>query len=358
MSISVLIVDDSAVVRRILSNALEEEPDFVVHTARDGKAGLEAIARQAPDVVVLDVEMPELDGLATLRAMRERNVRIPVVMFSSLTAAGSAATVEALSLGAADYVTKPTGAGSLASSIAEIRDALVPRIRALCRRPAGSTPRPVVVPRPVRPTSSRARVEPVEIVVIGVSTGGPQALAALVPQLPGNLRVPVCIVQHMPPTFTTHLARRLDSLAPLTVIESEGGETLTPGTVYLAPGGHHLRLDRRGPSVVTRLGDEPPENSCRPAVDPLFRDAAARYGGGVLAVVLTGMGHDGRDGAEQVQAAGGHVIAQDEVSSVVWGMPGAVVQAGLADSILPLDRVASEITQRVAAAPRVHEVAR
>lgn len=353
MTISVLIVDDSVVVRRILSGALAEESDFVVETARDGRAALVAIEADPPDVVVLDVEMPELDGLATLQEMRARRVLIPVVMFSSVTAAGSAATVEALSLGAADYVTKPTGAGSLANSIGEIRAQLVPRIRLLCGRRARTDTQPVV-PRVARPT--RQSNDAVEIVVVGVSTGGPQALAEVIPRLPADFAVPVCIVQHMPPTFTTHLARRLDGLSPLRVIESQGAETLTRGTVYLAPGGHHLRLTRVGPTVRTRLGDEPPENSCRPAVDPLFRDASGLYRGGVLAVVLTGMGHDGRDGAEHVHAAGGQVIAQDEASSVVWGMPGAVANAGLADGVVALAHVADEIVRRVnARATRIRE---
>ena len=355
--IKVLVVDDSVVVRRLVARVLEADPAVeVVGSAANGRIALAKIAQLAPDVVTLDIEMPELDGLATLAELRPRWPRLPVIMFSTLTERGAEATLEALSLGASDYVTKPTGLHNPAEAMAAVQAELVPRIKALhgrrllSRMPHSPAPTVEVKPAlpavkaPARPADAR-----IDVVAIGVSTGGPNALADLLPALPGTLPVPIVIVQHMPPVFTRMLANRLNGRCALKVIEAEGGELLIPGRVHIAAGGQHLALVRQGTSVVTVATDDPPENSCRPAVDVLFRSVANLYGSGALSVVLTGMGQDGLRGAEAIRVAGGQVLAQDEASSVVWGMPGFVARAGLADAVLPLDALAAEIGRRVAA---------
>jgi two-component system chemotaxis response regulator CheB len=347
----VLVVDDAVVVRRIVTDAIGAAPGLeVVGTAPNGRIALSKIEQLNPDLVTLDIEMPEMDGIATLTEIRARYPRLPVIMFSTLTERGAAVTMEALLRGANDYVTKPANVGSVAQAKHAIREQLVPKIHALCgtRRP---TPRPLPTAPASRPatTPPRARRESgvVDAVVIGVSTGGPNALAALVPALPADLGVPVLIVQHMPPMFTRLLAERLDAHAPLSVAEATDGEVVRPGRVLIAPGDRHLEVRRRGTDVRAALTQGPPENSCRPAADVLFRTAAATWGERVLGVVLTGMGYDARRGAEHIRHAGGHVLAQDRASSVVWGMPGAVVQAELADAELPLAAIADEVVRRV-----------
>ncbi len=335
----VLVVDDSVVVRMLVAEVLRADPGFeLAGVAANGRIALDCLDRVQPDVVVLDVEMPELDGLQTLAEIRRRNRTLPVVMFSTLTSRGATATIEALTLGASDYVQKPS-TGSRDQSLAVLRTELLPRLHALVRRPRAVPP----APRPRGPVGTSR----VDVVVIGVSTGGPNALADVLPCLPADLPVPVLVVQHMPVTFTRMLAERLDRLCPLAVAEAQGGEVVLPGTVWLAPGGQHLAVERRGVGrqLVTHDGD--PVNSCRPAVDVLFEAAVGTYGAGVLAVVMTGMGQDGLRGCESVKAAGGQIVAQDEASSVVWGMPRFVAQAGLAEAVLPLDQLAAEITRRV-----------
>jgi two-component system chemotaxis response regulator CheB len=366
--IRVLVVDDSVVVRRLVARVLDEDPGVeVVGAAANGRIALAKIAQLEPDVVTLDIEMPELDGLATLAELRPRWPRLPVIMFSTLTERGAEATLEALALGASDYVTKPTGLHNAAEAMAAVKAELVPRVKALHGRrllsrmpqtavaPAEVTPVPAApaVKSPPRPADAR-----VDVVAIGVSTGGPNALAELLPALSATIPVPVVIVQHMPPVFTRMLANRLDGRCPFRVIEAEGGEILVPGRVHIAAGGQHLVLARQGTSVVTVATDGPPENSCRPAVDVLFRSVAALYGSGALAVILTGMGQDGLRGAEAIRIAGGQVVVQDEASSVVWGMPGFVARAGLADAVLPLDGLAAEIGRRVAAGRALQAIGR
>jgi two-component system, chemotaxis family, protein-glutamate methylesterase/glutaminase len=356
--IKVLVVDDSVVVRRLVARVLEEDAAVeVVGTAANGRIALAKIAQLEPDVVTLDIEMPELDGLATLAELRPRWPRLPVIMFSTLTERGAEATLEALSLGASDYVTKPTGLHNAALAMDSVKAELIPRIKALHgRRKLSRMPQSAEVAVPaVRATpAAPAVVQPprpdarIDVVAIGVSTGGPNALAELLPAFPATFPVPIVIVQHMPPVFTRLLANRLDGRCALRVIEAEGGEILLPGRVHIAAGGQHLTLARQGTSVVTVATDDPPENSCRPAVDVLFRSVATLYGSGALAVVLTGMGQDGLRGVEAIRVAGGPVVAQDEATSVVWGMPGFVVRAGLADAVLPLDAVAAEISRRTA----------
>lgn len=343
---NVLIVDDSVVVRSIVSALLTEHAGVHCDVARNGQLALESIARSTPDLVLLDIEMPVLDGISTLREIRKTHPRLPVVMFSTLTERGASITIEALAAGANDYLTKPTGAAGLQAAREQLRVDLCARIDALCRRPA---PRPPLVsqPPPLPKLAQRGAGRPVELVAIGSSTGGPNALIELFSHLPAELPVPIVVVQHMPPMFTTMLARSLDGKSPIAVAEGQDGTELLPGHAWIAPGGMHMTVQKRGQTSLLGLNQDPPECSCRPAVDVLFRSVAASHGPGVLAVVLTGMGVDGCAGAANIRAAGGQVLAQDEATSIVWGMPGAVTQAGLADGVLPLDAIAGEIVKRV-----------
>lgn len=356
--IRVLVVDDSAVIRRLVTSALSEDPDIdVIGTAANGRIALAKIAQLRPDAVTLDIEMPELDGLGTLAELRRTDPRLPVVMFSTLTEKGALTTLEALSLGASDYVTKPANVGSIAESFASVREQLVPKLKALCAsggrsalltRRADTRAVPVAVP-PGAPVTGERRTTPLEAVVLGCSTGGPDALASVLAALPGDLPVPILVVQHMPPLFTTIFAQRLDNGSALRVAEATPGAVAAPGTVLIAPGDHHMTLRRSAAGVTVRLDQGPQENFCRPAVDPLFRSAAEVYGGDVLAVVLTGMGQDGAAGCKVLKDRGASVLVQDEQTSVVWGMPGAVAAAGLADQVLPLDQVAGAVTAAVRA---------
>ena len=350
--IRVLIVDDSAVIRRLLSDLLKEDPQLeVVGMAGNGEIALPKIQQLHPDIVTLDMEMPVMDGIETLKALRKSHPKLPVIMFSTLTERGSSATLDALSLGASDYVTKPANVGSVIEGMERIREELIPKIKALCRRkditqvgvPATFAPvaRPLRVPRTFNTSAG------VDVLAIGVSTGGPNALAELLPALGKNFPVPVVIVQHMPPLFTRLLAERLGNISGFRCQEGSAGQLLKPGQVWVAPGGFHMETERVRDGVILQLNEEKPENSCRPAVDVLFRSVAKVYGSKVLAVVLTGMGQDGLKGCEVIQAAGGQILAQDEASSVVWGMPGAVSNAGLAEKVLPVKELAVEILKRV-----------
>ncbi|MCW2607305.1 MAG: putative response regulator receiver modulated methylesterase CheB [Frankiales bacterium] len=347
--INVLVVDDSVVIRRLVTTSLESDPEIsVCGTAANGRIALSKLLQVAPDLVTLDVEMPELNGLETLRELRKTHPRLPVIMFSTLTERGAAATLDALTAGASDYVCKPANVGSVPEAIAAVREQLIPKIKALV--PGGIRPLPSAPPRPqrhvpVQPVSSAAPTGRVDLLAIGSSTGGPDALTEVLPRLPANLAVPVVITQHMPPVFTRLFAQRLDAKCPLSVKEAEDGDRLEAGRVLVAPGDRHLVLERRGTATVVRLSDAPAENFCRPAVDVMFRSAAALYGDKVLAVVLTGMGSDGARGAEVLRAAGSEVVVQDQASSVVWGMPGAVVAAGQAHRVLPLRDVATDVLQ-------------
>jgi two-component system chemotaxis response regulator CheB len=341
--IRVLIVDDSATIRGLLSATLEADPDLkVVGAAANGRIGIDIIPSVSPDIVLLDVEMPVLDGIETLREIRQIAPKLPVVMFSSLTERGAKPTLDALLAGANDYAAKPAGLAA-ADVAATIRDEVIAKIKALVPRTL-SQPRPVVASPPRRPTASR---EPVRGVVIGVSTGGPTALAEVLPAFARNCPVPVLIVQHMPAFFTTQLAERLTKLTGTSVREATEGMPLKAGDVVLAPGGRHLVLAANSAGTVTRLTDDPPENSCRPAADLLFRSAAKLWGPGTLAIVLTGMGRDGLAGSRAIVEAGGGVLVQDEFSSVVWGMPGEVARAGLADAVLPLAHLGAEVALRL-----------
>lgn len=349
MTIKVLVVDDSAVIRRIVCDVLERDPDLqVVGTASNGRIALDRIERLSPDVITLDIEMPEMDGLETLRELRARRIRTPVIMFSTLTERHASATFEALALGASDYVTKPSNVGSAALAIERVRQDLIPRVKAFARRRTlSSAARPQAkAATPLHATRASAGRR-VGIVAIGTSTGGPNALEAVFRALPVDIAVPVVVVQHMPPVFTKILADRLTAKTAWQVYEADHGMRLEPGHAYIAPGDHHMVVSRSSAGGRIEINQQPPENSCRPAVDVLFRSVASSYGAATLALVMTGMGQDGHKGSEQIVAAGGEVFAQDEATSVVWGMPGHIARNGLATQILPLDQIARAIDQRV-----------
>lgn len=339
--IKVFIVDDSSVIRRLLTTALAQDPEIeLVGQAVNGAEALIKIPLAQPDLVTLDVEMPELSGLQALPYIHAACPKIPVIMFSTLTEKGAAMSLDALAKGAADCVAKPS-TGSAGESLEVMKEDLLPKIKALCRKM-----RPPEAPMPPPPRRDTT-LEKAQAVVIGVSTGGPNALAALLPTLTKPFPVPVLIVQHMPPVFTKILAERLKKESGQEVREGVDGEAVRPGDMIVAPGGYHMTVQREGTSVRLRMNTEPPENSCRPAADVLFRSAAKTYGTRLLAVVLTGMGKDALIGCEAIRKSGGHILAQDEASSVVWGMPGYVSQAGLADRVLPLTHLGAEISRRV-----------
>lgn len=366
--IKVLIVDDSAVMRKIISSALLKEPSIeIVGYASNGIQAIENVRTLNPDVVTLDIEMPEMDGLSALKEIRKENKRLPIVMFSTLTHKGAQAAVMALTAGASDYVGKPTtSAGSIEGAFKVLESELIPKIIGLAKRSrlrnAQVSQKPSSTQAvPIKKnefgtintaTSTKAPVKqlvpnkPISAVCIGVSTGGPMALMQVFSQIQNPLPVPIFIVQHMPPNFTNLLAARLCTAGVTTVKEAKEGDIAEPGNAYIAPGGFHMVLASMGPQVVMHLNTNPPENSCRPAVDVLFRSASDIYGGNLLSVVLTGMGYDGLKGCQYIKARGGQVIAQDEESSVVWGMPGAIAEHNLAEVLLPIDRIADEIIFR------------
>jgi two-component system chemotaxis response regulator CheB len=375
--IRVLIVDDSAVMRRIIMTSLMKHPDIeVVGTAGNGLLAIESIKRLNPDIVTLDVEMPEMDGITALREIRKSHPNLPIVMFSSTTQRGASDTMDALTYGASDYVGKPQAASDPAEAYRVLEENLIPKIKALCqsatgegkktiplkergaaRREALSMPAPEkITALPSAQTSSTINPKvvrqegrplyPVNALCIGVSTGGPAALMKIFELWRTPLPVPIFIVQHMPPKFTTLLAARLTEIGAMPVQEPYDGQEALVGQAYLAPGGYHLELRQKGTKVLMYLNEDPPENSCRPAVDVLFRSAAKVYGQSLLAVVLTGMGYDGLRGAEDIIRNNGVVLAQDEATSVIWGMPGAIAQADLAEKILPLEAIPDEILFR------------
>jgi two-component system chemotaxis response regulator CheB len=350
--IRVLMIDDSVVIRRVLCDALAADPAIeIAGTAATGQIGLSKIAQLHPDLVTLDVEMPGLSGLETVREIRKLYPKLPVIMFSTLTERGATTTLEALELGASDYVAKPSDTGSLELTLAAIRRELLPKVKALCPQ-LHLEPRllPRTLParaRVITPTAAVQNRERIDILAIGTSTGGPNALAALFPRLPSDLPVPVVVVQHMPPLFTRLLSERLNKISPLAIQEGVQGQKLEAAHAWIAPGDFHMVLERREGIVRLALNQDAPENSCRPAVDVLFRSVAKTFGAHVLAVVLTGMGSDGVHGCEVIRQQGGQVLVQDEASSVVWGMPGQVAAAGCADGIFPLEAMALEIERRV-----------
>ncbi len=346
----ILIVDDSAVMRSLLRTVIGAESELeVAGTASDGEEALIAIETLCPDLVLLDVEMPKMDGLVTLKMLRSRDHRMPVIMCSSLTQRGARVTIEALAGGASDYIAKPSGQASREAAIQTLAHDLIPKIRALAtaRLALSDSLPPMTLGTPL---AKHARLPLISsaptVLLIGVSTGGPAALDILLPALPATFPLPVLVVQHMPELFTGLLAARLDHSCRLRVGEGAEGDFVQPGHIYFARGNWHMEVLRaRAPRLTPtlHLTQAEPENHCRPAVDVLFRSAAAVYGSGVLAVVLTGMGSDGLAGARVVHTQGGSVLAQDQATSAVWGMPAAVANAGLAHRVLPLNAIAPEI---------------
>lgn len=351
--VRVLVVDDSAVIRRLVTRAIEQDPEMnVVGTASNGAIALQRIPQLNPDVLTLDIEMPEMDGLETLRRLRREHSQLRVIMLSTLTERGAAITLDALTLGADDYVQKATNEPSLEHSLDKLRQELLPKIRQFFRFPDGAgiaaaakatNGSIAAAPAPFQGMRPRAKA-----LAIGVSTGGPTALGLVLPRLPADFPLPVLIVQHMPPLFTRFLAERLDANCKLSVTEAADGMEVAPGKILVAPGDYHMKVAAAGNGISIRLDQSPPLNSCRPAVDALFSSLAECYGGAILSLILTGMGQDGLRGIEVLKKKGATVLAQDEASSVVWGMPGAVVHAGLADRVLPLDQMIPEVLRRVA----------
>lgn len=333
-AIKVLVVDDSAVFRGLWCKLIEGESGLeVAGTAYDGRSAIEACRKLSPDVVILDLEMPEMDGPTALPFLLEGANPPRVVIASALSRHGSQATIQALTLGASDYVTKPSGAGA-AEAVREVGAELLRKIRELgARRKKGATC-PVASP----PTKAGPATTP-KAIVVGSSTGGPNALIGLIRGLRPEIAAPVLVVQHMPAFFLVELAKRIEAECGRACRLPADGELVRPGTLYLAPGDYHMTLEREGEDVRILLSQGPAENFCRPAVDPLFRSAARVYGGAALAVVLTGMGEDGCAGALEIHRSGGCVVAQDEASSVVWGMPGAVVRAGIASAVMPVPAI-------------------
>jgi len=340
----ILIVDDSAVMRSLLRSVVCSDSGLeVAGTAADGETALSAIETLHPDLVLLDVEMPVMDGLITLRKLRERGHKMPIIMCSSLTQRGAKVTIEALSCGASDYVAKPAGQSGREAAIHALSQELIPKIQALTNRQQlvfpGAPRSPLILP--FAPPLKAQPISSVPMVLaIGVSTGGPAALEILLPALP------VLIVQHMPELFTRLFAERLNGRCPMQVREAVEGAPVHPGTIYIAKGNWHMEVlpaSRIGSPATLRLNQGPLENHCRPAVDVLFRSVAAVYGAGALGLVLTGMGSDGMMGSRVIRDHGGSILAQDQASSTVWGMPGAVNNAGLAQKVLALDAIAPEI---------------
>ncbi|RDD63931.1 chemotaxis response regulator protein-glutamate methylesterase [Ferruginivarius sediminum] len=357
-----MVVDDSAVVRGLVTRFIEQDPEMrVVASVGNGQRAIEALQRHETDVVVLDIEMPVMDGLTALPKLLRAQPGVQVIMASTLTKANADVSIRALNAGAADYVAKPSTGGL--HSKADFQEELRSKVKALGaarRKAAGSPPlasardvrsRPgvnVSKPKPVVASAGKATVRrappdlPPQVIAIGSSTGGPQALFQLLGGL-DPVSQPILITQHMPATFTALLAEHIARQTSMPCSEAKDGEPLVGGKIYVAPGGHHMLAERRGGGLYLRLSDAPPENFCRPSVDPMLRSLVDVYGSRILAVILTGMGSDGCKGCGIVVEAGGHVIAQDEETSVVWGMPGAVTRAGLVSAVLPLAEIAPKI---------------
>lgn len=389
----VMLCDDSSVARRLLRSVLTEDPLLdVVYEAVNGQDAVDNLDSVQPDVVILDVEMPVMDGIVAARKIRRRFRTLPIIMFSSLTSEGAEATMDALAAGANDFAIKPAGAKSMQAVKDQVQQDLIGKIRTLVGLPSAvreklgasgperarsssTQPQQGVTPatlpaipatrtsRPVPAQKSESRttgsmpsaVSPADnasVIAIGVSTGGPDALSKLLSELPKPFPAPILITQHMPPVFTGLLADRLSQHTGHHVREAKHGDAVAAGEILIAPGDFHLTVRRKGTKVLTELDQNPPENSCRPSVDPMFRSVAKVYGNEAIAVVLTGMGTDGGAGSQAIKGAGGRVFIQDEASSVVWGMPGHVARLGQADRVLPVEQIATELTRAVESKPQ------
>lgn len=370
--VRVMIVDDSVVVRGLLTRWLEEDAEIaVVRACRNGRQAVADVVDAEPDVVVLDIEMPEMDGLEALPLILKARPGVQVVMASTLTRRNAEVSLKAMQLGARDYVPKPEGNAGVTTS-ADFRREIVDKVKALGARarerrrrlgaPAGPTPdartnaalatlQRLATPEAAKPSEQKFTLRapsnvPPRLLAIGSSTGGPQALLEVLKPLgPLFARMPVVITQHMPATFTAILAEHIQRATGVPTAEARDGEAITAGRIYVAPGGRHLVFARTGDQLIGQLSDAPPVNFCKPAVDPMFDSLAKHMGPAVLALVLTGMGSDGANGGRSIAAAGGTVLAQDEATSVVWGMPGATANAGVCSAVLPLPQIAPKILQ-------------
>ncbi len=353
----VLVVDDTITYRKIVSSVLAEIPDVeVVGTAANGKIALEKIGQTKPDLLLMDLEMPEMGGLELLRHLKATGSPVGAIVLSALTSRDSRSTLECLALGAFDFILKPAG-GSFEENLGRIRDELAPRVGAFARRrevrallagtsrpAAPSVPPPTAAPPPAPPRTTAAKAD---VIAIGISTGGPAALAEMLPRLPANLDAALLIVQHMPPLFTKSLAEDLDRRCRLRVSEAQDGDAVRKGHILIAPGGRHMKVSREGDRVLVRVTDDPPENSCRPSADYLFRSVASVYGPRALGIIMTGMGNDGAAGCREIKARGGWLLAQDAASCVVFGMPRQPIQEGIVDVVAPLNRLDQEVVRIV-----------
>jgi two-component system chemotaxis response regulator CheB len=348
-----MVVDDSVVIRGLVARWLEESGDFqVVTTAANGRVAVDALARVDPELVVLDIEMPEMDGIAALPLLLQKKPSLKVIVVSTLTQRNAEISLKCLSLGAVDYVAKPDGHRQVTTS-ATFRQELVERLRAIAAARSSRVRPALRLASPATPQALRTAPRSVssrpKCLVVGASTGGPRAIEEVLTGMGSALqRLPVLVVQHMPPMFTGVFAEHLRVQLGVRACEPEHGEPLVPGTIYIAPGGRHMGLSMGLGDPVIRLDDTPPVNFCRPAVDVLFRDVAAAFGASAVAVVLTGMGSDGTQGARLLSQAGAPVIVQDEATSTVWGMPGSIAKAGLAQEILPLEAIGPVLRGHIA----------
>lgn len=360
--IRVMLCDDSGTMRRLIKKSIELDPGIkVVAEAKHGKECVSMLPKVRPDAVILDVEMPVMDGIDTVKAIRKIEKSLPIIMFSSLTSKGAEATFDAMQAGANSFATKPQATGHVDGAFKQVKESLIPQLKSLTRRKPVSragiiSKAPKAAKKEKQATSisddsARSNVSSIriptrtDIIAIGVSTGGPDALEEVLSQLPKKFGKPIVITQHMPAVFTKMLAQRLSDKTGLDVREAEQGQMLRPDQILIAPGDFHLEFQRKGTAVHVSLTQEPPENSCRPAVDPMFRSIARIYGQRALGIVLTGMGRDGTDGAQALKAAGAQIYVQDESTSTVWGMPRKVFEAGFADRVMPLDEIGKTIAR-------------
>lgn len=351
-TIKVMLCDDSSTMRRLIKTAFKKDPTIeVVFEAANGREAVENIASSQPDIVVMDIEMPVMDGIEATIEIRKQNQRLPIVMFSSLTSRGAEATLDGLAAGANDFALKPAASGHIANAMQQIETDLILKIKQLVSRNRNSAGRDQPASAADSQVSSLESSifslnRKVDLIAIGVSTGGPDALQRLLSAIPSSsLTTPILITQHMPPVFTSLLAQRLTAQTGHLVCEAKDDEPIVPDRILIAPGDFHLTVQKSAAVLRAHLDQKAHENSCRPAVDPLFRSVAGTCGRQSLGIVLTGMGQDGMKGASDIKSSGGAVVVQDKSSSVIWGMPGKVAEAGLADSVLPLEGIATLISK-------------
>jgi len=356
--IKVLVVDDSALMRSLIGKIIDSQDDmYVVGKAMNGSFALQKIPVLKPDIIILDIEMPEMNGIEFLREKDKKNIEIPVVVLSSIAQKGARVTFEALSSGASDFITKPTG--EVSRNISSVAEQLCSLIRAYTghklpvqRQPEERQSIPAAMPSeiklkenlPVYPDTSKGQIE---IITIGISTGGPNALRYLLSKIKKDFRIPIVIVQHMPEGFTAEFARSLGRTCPLEVKEAEDGDLILPGRVLIAPGNRHIKVEKKRLGAIVTLNEDEPVNGHRPSAGVLFKSAAGNYGNRVLGIIMTGMGKDGAAEIGEIYKAGGYTIAQDEESSVVFGMPRVAIEYGFIRKVLPLEEMADFITNLI-----------